>query len=170
MKMNISRTAPVEIVRMQEADINSVLEILIENKLEAWSYDDFFSEIHRKDTIVLIGRRETEIVGFCVARLIISKTFSSNFNSKNDNYAECEIYNIAVKKKYQEQGIGRQILDKLVCLAKERHSQSIWLEVRSSNTNAINFYLKNNFERIYERKNFYSNPLEDAIVMKRKLQ
>lgn len=91
---------------------------------------------------------------------------SKNFKAE----AECEIYNIAVKREFQNRGIGNKLVNKLVLLAKEHNSQSIWLEVRNSNTKAINFYQKNNFRQIYERKNFYSNPSENAIVMKRNLQ
>ena len=39
------------------------------------------------------------------------------------------------------------------------------LEVRKSNDPAINFYLKFNFKIAGERKNYYSNPIEDAYVM-----
>jgi len=202
--MNPDKTVSAEIVKMQVTDINQVLEILNENSLEVWSRNDFLSEIRRPDPLVLIGKTKTEVVGFCIARLI---TFCSNpnniYNSKTPNNSraenfikaenftdaliypeletpgdsenikaetECEIYNIAVKREFQNRGIGNKLLNKLVLLAKEHNSQSIWLEVRNSNTKAVKFYQKNNFRQIYERKNFYSNPLENAIVMKRNLQ
>ncbi len=202
--MNPGKTVSAEIVKMQVTDINQVLEILNENSLEVWSRNDFLSEIQRPDSLVLVGKTKTEVVGFCVARLI---RFSSNpnniYNSKTPNNSraenfikaenftdaliypeletpgdgenikaetECEIYNIAVKREFQNRGIGNKLLNNLVLLAKEHNSQSIWLEVRNSNTKAVNFYQKNNFRQIYKRKNFYSNPLENAIVMKRNLQ
>jgi ribosomal-protein-alanine N-acetyltransferase len=160
---------PTEIVRMREADITSVLEILTENKLEFWSYNDLFSEIQRDDSILLIRLFCSEIIGFCIARLIKTSGITIDLYNKNNAQTECEIYNIAVKKKYQERGVGKQLLNKLVLLAKEHQSQSIWLEVRNSNKKAINFYQTNNFKQMYKRKNFYSNPSEDAIVMKRNL-
>jgi ribosomal-protein-alanine N-acetyltransferase len=168
-KMNVENAVQAEIVKMRKKDIKSALAILTENKLEAWSYNDFFSEMHRDDSIVLAAIAGTEIIGFCVVRLIIPNSYTSTNNDKDNNYAECEVYNIAVKKKFQDQGIGKKMLNELVLLAKERHTQSIWLEVRYSNSKAINFYQRNNFRKIYERKNFYSNPSEDAIVLKRDL-
>jgi ribosomal-protein-alanine N-acetyltransferase len=54
-------------------------------------------------------------------------------------------------------------------MIKEHSAESIWLEVRESNTAALTFYQKNDFNRMYTRKNFYTNPSENAIVMKRNL-
>lgn len=168
--MKLDETIPVQIVRMKENDISCALEILTENNLETWRYNDFFSEIQRSDSIVLAGIMEDEIVGFCIMRLIIPfESLPPNISDKNNSYTECEIYNIAVKKKFQKRGIGKQLLCELVLFAIEHQSQSIWLEVRNSNNKAINFYRRNNFKQIYERKNFYSNPSEAAIVMKRNL-
>ena len=44
--------------------------------------------------------------------------------------------------------------------------KDIFLEVRESNQVAINFYKKNNFKQISIRKGYYSDPTEDAIIMK----
>ncbi len=194
--MNPDKIVLAEIVKMRITDINQALEILTENRLEVWRYNDFLSEIQRLDSLVLVGRNGTEVVGFCIARLIKlynnltefhNRKTTKNSDTENfttdliytepkkpvrdkDSKSECEIYNIAVKREFQNRGIGNKLLDKLVLLAKEYNSQSIWLEVRSSNTKAVNFYQKNNFRQIYERKNFYSNPVENAIVMRRNLQ
>ncbi len=193
--MGSNKNNSIEIIRMQIADINQALEILTENKLEFWSYKDFLSEIQYENSIVLVGKLMTEVIVFCVARLIKLQLNSIEFNCKKtiNNYipksythnlitidskkqfreedfeSECEIYNIAVKKEFQNRGIGKQMLDKLVLMIKEYNSQAIWLEVRDSNRIGIHFYQKNNFRQIYIRKNFYSNPLENAIVMKRDL-
>ncbi len=196
--MNPDKTVSAEIIKMRVTDINQALEILNENSLEVWSRNDFLSEIQRPDSLVLVGKIRTEVIGFCLARLIRfinnlisvpSNKTANNFKAENfidaliyselerpsnrENIkaeVECEIYNIAVKREFQNRGIGNKLLDKLVLLTKENNCQSIWLEVRHSNTKAINFYQKNNFRQIYERKNFYSNPLENAIVMKRNSQ
>lgn len=184
------KTVGAKIIKMREADVNAVLKIMSENNLEIWSYQDFLSEIERENSITLVGILNEEVVVFCVARLIINHLSNSlysdylddsNNNAKNlvnDNYgnqdinfisSECEIYNIAVKKNSHNQGIGRQIMNEIVSIAKTHNTTSIWLEVRTSNTEALNFYRRNNFNQIYKRKNFYSNPPEDAVVMRRDL-
>ncbi len=194
--MNPDKIVSAEIVKMRITDINQALEILTENRLEVWRYNDLLSEIQRPDSLALAGKIKTRIVGFCIARLIrnslnhadvytgktINSSNTENFTVdliypepkkpiRDESFeAECEIYNIAIKREFQDRGIGKQMINKLVLLAKEYNCRSIWLEVRNSNTKAINFYQKSEFRQIYERKNFYSNPLENAIVMKRNLQ
>ena len=70
-----------------------------------------------------------------------------------------EILAIATIEKYRNKGIAQELLDKI-------KTKDIFLEVRESNQTAINFYKKNNFKEIRIRKNYYSEPTENAIIMK----
>ena len=70
-----------------------------------------------------------------------------------------EILAIATIKEYRNKGIAQELLDKI-------KTKNIFLEVRESNQVAINFYKKNKFKEISVRKNYYSEPNENAIIMK----
>ena len=70
-----------------------------------------------------------------------------------------EILAIATIEEYRNKGIAQKLLDKI-------KTKNIFLEVRESNQIAINFYKKNNFKEISIRKNYYSKPTENAIIMK----
>ena len=70
-----------------------------------------------------------------------------------------EILAIATIEEYRNKGIAQKLLDKI-------KTKNIFLEVRESNQIAINFYKKNNFKEISIRKNYYSEPTENAIIMK----
>ena len=70
-----------------------------------------------------------------------------------------EILVIATVKEYRNKGIAQELLDKI-------KTKDIFLEVRESNQVAINFYKKNKFKEISVRKNYYSEPNENAIIMK----
>jgi ribosomal-protein-alanine acetyltransferase len=70
-----------------------------------------------------------------------------------------EILAIATVEEYRNKGIAQELLDKI-------KTKDIFLEVRKSNEKAINFYKKNNFKQISIRKGYYSDPTEDAIIMK----
>lgn len=70
-----------------------------------------------------------------------------------------EILAIATVEEYRNKGIAQELLDKI-------KTKDIFLEVRESNKKAINFYKKNNFKQISIRKGYYSDPTEDAIIMK----
>ncbi len=177
--MNIDTSTTARIVRMRLPDITAALAILEENELESWKYIDFVSEIHRNNPLLLVGKINSNVISFCVARLIIpTVNISHNSTAEISSYnstelqivGDCEIYNIAVKKDFQKQGFGVTLLNQIVLIAKGCNIESIWLEVRNSNEQAISFYKKNHFKKIYERKNFYSKPIENATVMKRRLK
>ena len=70
-----------------------------------------------------------------------------------------EILAIATIEEYRNNGIAQELLDKI-------KTKDIFLEVRESNQVAINFYKKNKFKEISVRKNYYSEPNENAIIMK----
>ena len=70
-----------------------------------------------------------------------------------------EILAIATIEEYRNKGIAQELLDKIKI-------KDIFLEVRESNQVAINFYKKNKFKEISVRKNYYSEPTENAIIMK----
>ncbi|MGL4687902.1 MAG: ribosomal protein S18-alanine N-acetyltransferase [Fusobacteriaceae bacterium] len=73
-----------------------------------------------------------------------------------------EIIKIGVKKEKRNLGYGKLLLDNM----KKEYNLDLLLEVRESNTVAIKFYEKNNFEKISVRKNYYSDNNENAIIMK----
>ena len=70
-----------------------------------------------------------------------------------------EILAIATIEEYRNKGIAQELLDKI-------KTKDIFLEVRESNQIAISFYKKNKFKEISIRKNYYSEPNENAIIMK----
>ena len=70
-----------------------------------------------------------------------------------------EILAIATVEEYRNKSIAQELLDKI-------KMKDIFLEVRESNQIAINFYKKNKFKEISVRKNYYSEPNENAIIMK----
>jgi ribosomal-protein-alanine N-acetyltransferase len=78
-----------------------------------------------------------------------------------------EIYNIAVEAAHARCGVGRQLMAAAIEASRQRRATRVMLEVRKSNVAAINFYIGFNFRITGERKNYYSNPPEDAYVMER---
>ena len=70
-----------------------------------------------------------------------------------------EILAIATIEEYRNKGIAQKLLNKIKI-------KNIFLEVRESNQTAINFYKKNKFNQISIRKNYYSEPNENDIIMK----
>lgn len=85
------------------------------------------------------------------------------FISFSSIYERCEINYIAVRDDYRRKGIAQKLLD--FCL--NNNFESVSLEVRADNSAAINFYLKNGFEKVSTRDKYYGDV--DAIMMVKKV-
>ena len=83
------------------------------------------------------------------------------FVALQETLYEVEILQIAVKRAFQGQGLAQQLLVQLP------DQKEIFLEVRVSNQPAQGLYKKMHFEEIARRKNYYHDPIEDAVIMKR---
>ena len=78
---------------------------------------------------------------------------------------EGDVANIAVLPAYRNQGIGGMLLDTMLSQGREAQAQTIFLEVRQSNTNAIRLYQSRGFAEIGKRRSYYRHPREDAVCM-----
>lgn len=155
---------------IQETDIENIIRIQTENDLSQWRTQDYFEEIHRADSVAYSAKKNNSTVGFIVSRLITINLSNGYNQSRNilpsKTETEIEIFNLAIDKKYQKEGIGTLLIQKVIQTGVKHGTTSIWLEVRASNSAAIALYEKNKFRETYQRKNFYNHPQEDALVMK----
>lgn len=77
------------------------------------------------------------------------------------------ITNVAVFSQHRGNGIAKALLGSLIQAGRENRLKFISLEVRKSNTAAISLYEKLGFAEAGQRKGFYLNPKEDALIMTR---
>ncbi len=77
-----------------------------------------------------------------------------------------ELHDIAVREKHKKKGIGFLMMKVMLEIARARKVEELFLEVRKSNGEAIKFYEKFNFKQIGVRKNYYKDPVEDALVFR----
>lgn len=78
---------------------------------------------------------------------------------------ECYILNVAVLPQFRGQKIGERLVKTAIEYSINNKLEFITLEVRVSNEVAIKLYEKLGFEKAGERKNYYSNPLENALLL-----
>ncbi len=115
-----------------------------------WSYDMFQLEAGRKGGIVLAALDESDCVsGFMTAQIVQDSA---------------DINNVAVHPDKRRLSIGSRLLEAF--LESTEEGTQIFLEVRASNAPAIGLYRKHGFVPVGLRKQYYSNPAEDAILMK----
>lgn len=82
---------------------------------------------------------------------------------------EGNITNIAVDPAYRHMGMGRAVLRELLSRAGKMGVTSVFLEVRESNFAAQSLYIGEGFEVSGTRKGFYRAPLENAVLMVKRL-
>jgi ribosomal-protein-alanine N-acetyltransferase len=114
-----------------------------------WKYETFLSsfEVGHKG---LICKHNSEIIGFII------------FSPINP---EAHILSISVIKKIQSKGVGTLLLRSMLDQCKAMKYKKIFLEVRTSNLQAINFYQKFGFIKDAIRDNYYTDNSEDALLM-----
>jgi ribosomal-protein-alanine N-acetyltransferase len=147
----------VRIRKVRKGDIDRIIDIERSwHHLSHWSIDSYYRLLNDDNfTSSFVAEIEDEsgrqnIVGFVIFHIAADVS---------------EIYNIAVENSNARSGIGKELMAAAIHESGLRKASKVVLEVRKSNSPAINFYLKFNFKIAGERKNYYSNPIEDAFVM-----
>lgn len=80
---------------------------------------------------------------------------------------ETDMMNVAVDPNFRRCGIARQLIEALILQLQDRGSHSLTLEVRASNEPAIALYESMGFEQVGLRRNYYRNPREDALILRK---
>ena len=151
----------VQVRKVRKADIDRIVDI--ERSwfhLSHWSIDSYYRLLNDDGfTTSFVAEFEDETGQLSIAGFVIFHVAAG----------VSEIYNIAVDAAHARQGIGRRLLASAIEESQNRNAARIVLEVRKSNAGAIKFYDEFRFTVIGERKNYYSNPIEDAFVMEYKI-
>lgn len=140
----------ITIREMQFDDLEQVMEIENENFSRPWTETGFFTFLIRQDTLFLVAEKEDEIVGYCGVVMV---------------QEEGDITNVSVKKEEQNQGIGKLLISKLIEETGAMDIEKLFLEVRESNERAIHVYETAGFVQNGCRKNYYEDPVENAVLM-----
>jgi ribosomal-protein-alanine N-acetyltransferase len=140
----------IMITPMSEKHIIVVSEIETECFTSPWSYDAFLSELSNPYAYYFVAEQDGVVVGFAGIHII---------------YDEGYITNIAVTQNHRRQGIAEDLLNALEKQATEKGSKLITLEVRETNFGAIKLYEKLCYKQVGMRKDFYTLPTENAILM-----
>ena len=120
----------------------------------AWSREGFESELHKPENLFLCALEEKTVVG-CIAA---DNAAGQGFISK-----------VMVAPQYRRRGVAKALLSALVEFAEAQKMEELTLEVRASNAPAIALYEAAGFEKIGNRRRFYHDPSEDAVIMTKKL-
>ena len=119
---------------------------------EAWSEKSVTSELNNPLSFWLVAVDGDRIAGYVGSQTVLD---------------ESDMMNVAVHPDYRKQGIATALIVGLVEELRKRGSRCLTLEVRASNENAISVYQKLQFQEVGRRKNYYRNPKEDALILRK---
>jgi len=140
----------MEIRRMTFDDLPQVYAIEESIFSKPWTYKAFRDSLNLSNAVYLVCASKDEIMGYCGLYCVLD---------------EATITNMAVREEFRNKGIGYMLLQNIIDEARKIGIHNLTLEVRKSNLAAYHLYKQVGFEASGIRTNFYSAPVEDAIIM-----
>ena len=140
----------MELRRASAADSRAIAEMEAECFNDAWSEPDVLSYICSEMSMCYAAHDSDGLVGYILGRKIPP---------------EAEIYRVAVKKEKRQRGIGYRLLSYAIRCEIPEGVETVFLEVREANAAARALYRAEGFEEIAVRKNYYHDPVDNAIIM-----
>ena len=119
---------------------------------DPWSEKSVASELNNPLAFWLVAEDNGRVAGYIGSQTVLDET---------------DMMNVAVHPDYRKQGIATALIVGLVEELRKMGSHSLTLEVRASNENAIRVYQKLDFQQVGCRKNYYRNPREDALILRK---
>lgn len=132
-------------------DLPEILEIEHNVFPDPWQDEAFIYELITNMCVGIFDSSNDKLVGYLLGSKVID---------------EFNIDNIAIDIPYQNQGLGRKLLENVLTTLRRESVKYAFLEVRESNFAGIKLYKHFGFEQIWLRKNYYSHPEENALIMK----
>lgn len=147
------------ITQMSEHDLLEVVEIEEACGLSCWGWEAYHTELSQnRNSIMLVARIPNEeessdgkmVKGFIAARIVAD---------------ELHVNNVAVRQGYRRLGVAKKLLEMTLNEAERLGARIAYLEVRAGNVPAQALYSDCGFRVTGRRPGYYTQPLEDALVM-----
>jgi len=132
--------------------LSQILEIEQEAFSPPWTFESLLNEVGKEDSYFITAVDKLDLLGYAILRQVGD---------------DGELLKIAVDKQTRCKGVGAFLMAAILEHAAEKAFESVFLEVRESNTAAVKLYEKYGFKVIRVRKDYYNDPVEDALIMNR---
>ena len=133
-------------------DLAGVLEVENESFTNPWTREMYSWELQNRSVchIFVVRTPDCQVAGFCAFWLV---------------FDEIHINNVAMRPKFRGRGIGTALLHHVLAEARNLGARRATLEVRASNDGARRLYDRLGFYVAGTRRNYYSHPVEDALIL-----
>ncbi len=135
-----------------DADLDGVLEVEAESFNNPWTREMYAWELQNRAVCHIYVARTPgcAVAAFCAFWLV---------------FDEIHINNVAVRPAYRGHGVGGRLMAHVLAEARRLGASRATLEVRASNVGARRFYERLGFAVEGRRRNYYSDPVEDALIL-----
>ena len=142
----------IEIIPMNESHVAAVAALEEANFTTAWPESAIRGELTNKLALWLVAVEDGKVLGYVGSQTVLE---------------EADMMNIAVDETCRRRGIARALVEELV---RQLPAYCLTLEVRVSNAPAIGLYDSLGFVQVGLRKNYYRNPREDALILRKEIE
>ena len=142
----------MEYVLMNQAHVEQVAALEIMCFSAPWSEKALGSELTNPLSLWIVALDGTVVAGYVGSQSVLG---------------EADMMNIAVLPEYRRQGVAEELVKSLISRLSAMDVHSLTLEVRASNDAAIALYEKLGFVQVGRRPRYYSNPKEDALILRK---
>lgn len=148
--MKAGMTQRADVVRADSSHISQIAELEKSCIPGGWSEKAFEQALENPNALIFAAVLGGEVVGFLNGSYVLD---------------EAELLNIAVLEKSRKSGIAGMLVTAFEDELRKLNVKTVYLEVREGNAPARKLYEKNGFKQNGLRKNYYSSPLENAVLM-----
>lgn len=131
-------------------DLDQVVDIEQNLFSVPWTKEGFLTYLMKKDTMFFVVEEKERILGYCSMMTVLD---------------EGDILNVAVRSDRQKEGIGQFLVDSMLRMADMQGIRLVHLEVRQGNGTARRLYQRLGFKEDGLRRDYYENPVENAVLM-----
>jgi ribosomal-protein-alanine N-acetyltransferase len=142
----------MKIIPMTDAHVDAVADLEAICFADPWSANSVASELTNPLSCWLVALEADTVVGYIGSQTVMGET---------------DMMNVAVHPDHRRKGVAVSLIHALVQKLKECESHCLTLEVRASNAPAIALYEKLGFTEAGRRRNYYRNPKEDALILRK---
>ena len=139
---------------MNLGDVSAIAELEKVCFSDPWSENSIASENDNRLSYWLVAEVDGVVAGYVGSQTVLDAA---------------DMMNLAVSPDYRRQGIGQALVNALVEHLRENKVIALLLEVRVSNAPAIALYENLGFEQVGRRPQYYHNPREDALILRKEL-
>jgi [ribosomal protein S18]-alanine N-acetyltransferase len=154
MHLIIMMCERIEISNFLMEDLDGIMAIERNSFTSPWSYNIFIQETVNPISVIFVARQfldgKRNIIGYTLCWLVAD---------------ELHVERIAVRNDVRQRGIATSLLKEVMKYSTKSNIARATLEVRNSNFPAIHLYEKLGFSKKGIRRDYYTNPTEDAIIM-----